>query len=448
MGVTNLCKLLDCIVPPSVDLEQPFDSILVDVQSYLYTSMYYAFETEEKAFVREVCQSTWDQISKMLFPLLASDRLDKRSFTLVFSFDGVGVPMKWPTQRQRRCGTAVESLRGKRLYQSSLFGINAISLKVQDSLVLRLRQLNLPHVERLTSIVSGCNVPGEGEHKLFHIAESWEGGCQRPLVVSVDQDVFVIALMRRHRYESIQIFRYNKVYDISGADPEYPWEQFIVVSILFGNDFAPCLVPITDANAPAIHTALLRSTTLLQSDDDTPELEALDPVVVHAFLRRLRLKFERVSYVDRSLLVQFWLCYLWVRDYYTMTEFPQKHMENFYYDRFDRNQVLTGLCNLNFSRETYDEAVGQYATVQTSECQDHASAVFLDPDLRGRLQRFWSTLPERDTVCDLIRVERRTPKRSRSKRARDDERAGAGKGETVQRRGRLPSGTSCVDRDR
>ncbi|GFT38397.1 XRN_N domain-containing protein [Trichonephila clavipes] len=65
-------------------------------------------------------------------------------------------------------------------------------------------------------VVSGCNVPGEGEHKLFHMAEALHPDqCRHPLVVSEDPDVFVLSHIRLDRYDTIQIDRYGKYYPVT-----------------------------------------------------------------------------------------------------------------------------------------------------------------------------------------------------------------------------------------
>ncbi|GFS68387.1 XRN_N domain-containing protein, partial [Nephila pilipes] len=95
--------------------------------------------------------------------------------------------MKWPTQRERRTKKDREqrnvSLQGKSKYRSVLFGTNIIALKIQKYLVERLKRYQFKKIEQLKVVVSGCNVPGEGEHKPFHIAEALHPDqCRHPLV--------------------------------------------------------------------------------------------------------------------------------------------------------------------------------------------------------------------------------------------------------------------------
>jgi hypothetical protein len=291
----------------------------------------------------------------------------------------------------------------------SLFGNNTISTLVQQYIV---RQLETRQFETMLSqrstvrelrfVVCGCNVPGEGEHKIFHAAEAL-GDVRRPVVVSVDQDVFVIALLRRLRYDSVQIFRYKQFYNLSEdalIESNYPWDRFSVASFLFGNDFAPNVVTITENNRSAVYDALVRSSPPDDEEEKPPEIMA-------RFLTEMtpHLRFKRVDHVDRSLLVHFWVVYLWMMDYYTCKHFTQKNLENPYYDRFDRNQMITGLCDVEFSSEAYREARETYTRIEPRECANHASAVFIDPEVRDKLERFWSS--SSDSTCTIIRMTRR-----------------------------------------
>jgi hypothetical protein len=404
MGISNFCKLIDSIIHPKPD-PLPFDSILIDVQSYLYTAIHYSFRTDEEEFIQEICESTWNQINKILVNLFESDAIDHNFLTIVLSFDGVGVAMKWPTQRQRRSDIKSFSNKpnNKKMYQISLFGVNKISTRVQEYVLKRVKKQRTTIVREIRYIICGCNVPGEGEHKIFHVAEA-TGQCRRPVVVSVDQDVFVIALMNHDRYDTIQIHRYRKFYDLSLEslwEMDIPWNQFLVVSFLFGNDFAPCLVGITDTNGPSILTVL--HTMQVENEDDPTEILAKFLTDFSSHLR-----FHRVAFVDITLLVQFWMCYLWVNDYYTRRdEFKQKNMENLYFDRFNRDQVLTGLSHASRSLEAYEEAKQIYSQTVTKACADHVSAVFLDPGIREQLSRFWEVTTPTRTFCSEVRVIKR-----------------------------------------
>ncbi|GIY89224.1 XRN_N domain-containing protein [Caerostris extrusa] len=375
MGINNFCKLIDPVLSPQAAPEH-FDSILVDFQSFLYIAIEKGLEPEESAFFRELCQCAWHQFLKTINSILSFAK--NPEISLVIAFDGEGVPMKWPTQRQRRSATRV--VQGKNIYRFALFSVNTISLRVQRYIIERLKRYPIPpNINRLNVVVCGCNVPGEGEHKLFHVAESIQ--VRHPIVVSVDQDV-----------------------------------RLIHTSFLFGNDFIPSLVGITPINAPTIHTKLsFEDSEESNSDSDNEEEgDTLNPAHViarflHAMERHLR--FERVPHVDDRLLEAFWMTFCWMTDYYTKREYPQKYLENPIYDAFDRNQLLTGLWNAEYSAKILEKVQNHYTTLVTQPRNNVEStrAVFTNVEVLETLKPYW-TEPN-DESCTRLQLTKRIPSR-------------------------------------
>lgn len=385
MGINNLCRLLDACCPPSAEPDA-FDSLLIDCQSFLYVAIDFSLETEEEKLFREICESTWGQLSSLLNTFEAFP-CGSESPTVVLSFDGEGVPMKWATQRERRSKGGQTSQ--KSFYRYVLFGNNTLTLRVQRYLLEKLRLYN----RTLTIVLAGCNVPGEGEHKIFQLAESLPG-CRRPVVVSVDQDVFVLGFLRLRHYDTLQIYRYGRFYHLTRLAPllRYPLRRFLDVSTLFGNDFVPALVGITPANLSRIHSALE------EGEGEDP------PGVLAAFLRgmRGRLRFETAERVDRLLVVCFWMTHLWILDYYTRRRFPQQFLENRVYEAFDRGQLLTALADEGLSRSAYLEARETYGDMVTQPIPHAERHIFTDPDLLEGLRSYW--VAPKHGRCRVLRL--------------------------------------------
>lgn len=410
MGITNFCKFLEPILPPTPEPEF-FDSILVDVQSYLYIAIELALQSDESKFMNEVCHITWSQLSKNITALL--NYASAPCITLVLSFDGHGVPMKWPTQRKRR--TKNNNVQGKNLYRYALFGVNTISTQVERYIIQQLKVYRFPSTRQLNVVLCGCNVAGEGEHKIFQVAETLS--CRHALVVSVDQDVFVLAFMRVERYDTIQIYRYNKFYNVTRLLKHvlpYPASRLIITTFLFGNDFIPTLVGITLVNPPTIHASLhfdTSSSDESSSSSDETYMESNPAHVMATFLNNIasKIRFERVSYVDSDLMIAFWTTYLWCVDYYTQRDFAQKYLVNPIFDIYDRNQLLTGLSKSSYSALKLQEAQALYTSVVTrpTDACEAVRAVFTDEEMRQKLEPYW--IQQADASCFRLRLTKRIP---------------------------------------
>lgn len=402
MGITNFCKLLNCIKEPSPAPDE-YDSVLIDTQGFLYCAIELSLETDEQKLFQEVCHFTWIQLVRTLGRIFTSRPV--QNVTLIVSLDGEGVPMKWPTQRSRR--NRLKFSNNKTLYSCSLFGHNSISAFVKRYLMDRFKSTDSFQLQDMRVVFSGSNVPGEGEHKIFHIAEALN--CKRPVVVSVDQDVFVLAISRLDRYDSIQVFRYEQFYNVTKLAQEhlpYPVDHLKVISFLFGNDFCPVVVGISPANAAKIHFCISQ----LQEDAEEQEEKSEEYAsLVSRFLKSMehQIRFTETPHVDYELVVAFWLTFLWVLDYYTQRDFPQKHMLNKVFDAFHRNQLLTALVDPEYSSKALREARSRYETTVTRPFQRDLveRSVFTDENVLARLRSYWGAPAEED-ACEIIRVTR------------------------------------------
>lgn len=332
MGIQNFCKLINELYEPA---DQPafFDAILFDVQCFLHIKTGKHF--------REIYHKAWQKLEITLSHLLYLATTD--NITLVLSFDGEGVPMK--------------TKKGGRNYR--------MDITFQHYIVKQLKRFRFP-VRQLQVYLSGCNVPGEGEHKLFQIAEALKT-CQHPIVVSDDQDVFILSLMRLERYQTVQIHRYGKYYQVTHLYREclpYPITYLEVVSFLFGNDFIPALVTISTVSD--IHQSLI-----MQDSDHPADILA-------CFIQSMSPYLRYTTHKDESLVEKFWITYFWFKDYCTRSMFPQKFLENPIYHSFNRNALLTELATPN--HKCFERAQQTYKQMQPV----NQAAVF-GPDVLDQL---------------------------------------------------------------
>lgn len=384
MGIDNFCKLINPFSPPSSEPDK-FDSLLIDGQSFLYVAIEHSLETTEKTLFHEICESTWKQLQTLLDTFLTSPHAS-HPLTIVLSFDGEGVPMKWATQRERR---KLKKTGDKSFYRYMLFGNNTLTLSVQNYLLKKLKLYN----HTFTFILSGCNVPGEGEHKIFQIAET-TAEIHHPIILSVDQDVFILAFLRLPQFQTLQIYRYKQFYSMTRLARllPFPLQRLVDVSFLFGNDFIPVLVGITNNNIAALHRAM------------TFEPKGDVPAVLATFLNTMkpRLKFHCVEFINRLLIVCFWMTHFWILDYYTRRHFPQQFLENHVYEAFDRNQLLTALMDETYSRSAYREAQETYQDMKTQPIPHAEYHIFTDLDLLTALKAYW--IEPENNLCTVLRL--------------------------------------------
>lgn len=394
MGITHFCKLLEHLQDyPS----QPafFDSVLYDIQSELHAAIHHSTFTTETQLLHDIPGIVWKNFYRDLLTLLpfASDPV-----TLIVSFDGEGVPMKWPTQEARRskCSQPDPKLDIKSVCRMVLFGNNVIAIAVQKHLLKQFKVVlkEPPFDAKISSVyISGCNVPGEGEHKIFHMAEKL--ALRHPIVASIDQDVFVLALLRMQRYNTLQIYRYNRFYPVIDIYRRYFCATSLeVCSFLFGNDFIPPLVSISPTNANTIYRFLEH------------EGEQHPVPILANFIRNMtpHLRYQPVTHVDTLLVECFWITFFWLRDYYTTWDFPQKYINNLVYRHFDRNQLLTALSEPDMA--CYERALDTYNTLNDT-CttpQQARYAVFKNDRILDQLKSYW--VSPSDEKCIVLRVSR------------------------------------------
>lgn len=235
---------------------------------------------------------------------------------------------------------------------------------------------------KITFVVSGSHLEGEGEHKIFQLAKRFR--CRNLLVHSVDNDVYIIAFIRRHQFETIEITKDAKsffsVTTFLNDYLKYDVQKLIYASFLFGSDFIPEFITLTPSKAISIHKLLM-------------QIESSDMVsVLHCLVKELtdngKIRFKRDP--ENILnLTPFWITCLWMLDYYKRDQdFPQKFIENRFFFMSERNSVLNFLNDYKVARYCYAEAWNQYQTIATTQHVKKSKYEVYTPEALQRIDSF------------------------------------------------------------
>lgn len=394
MGIPNFTTFLKSAKLNTGTLYK-YDSILIDAQSLLYVAIDTSLKETEKNILLDVNYIVFTEIVFILNTLFKR-RVHDETVTIIISLDGEGVPMKWPTQQKRREKAAL----GRDLYKIVLFGNNSISRNVSDYLKKSLADpkclrclKNSP--KHMRFVIDGCTKEGEGEHKLIPPALYY--GCKRPVIVSEDNDVFIISCVHFTSFDMIQIKRkYDTFYNLNDIITnylQYSVNTLINTCFLFGNDFIPPIISITENNPVLIHDAMYKC------------MEDYLPDVLYFVLSTLenskKIRFSRVTYTDERVIVEYWKNCLWVLDYYAHKTFPQKYMRNKLFSIFDRNMLITALLDRDYSARTFEKARAKYAVLTAQPVTKKAISEVFPKNQLPNVERFFTNVQCNDYVDEI-----------------------------------------------
>lgn len=386
MGIQNFKIFLNTLNYTSNEPTE-FDSLFVDIQSYLYQSIYSSFKSNESEFLEDICLKVVDNLSELFYNVFSTN-LYSDTFKIIISFDGESIPMKYPIQKERRNSTIKT---GKQLYKTVLLGYNIISEKVYKYIfdiitnnfsVFLNSMKNIKIPSDLQIILCGSSIRGEGEHKLFHLGKYFK--CCKPIIASIDNDVFIIALSQLNKFESIQIYKtVNVIFNINifiSSFLPYDKNYIIFASLLFGNDFIPPIILLTANNCPFIHEALRKCK------------KSYIPHIFYNILNHLKnhskIKYVIPPQIEEDIIIEFWNNCFWVLDYYKNYNFDQKYMNNNLYYNFNRNHIITALVDLEYSEKSYQKAYMKYKTLKTVSISNSKQSIFNEEELQI-YQRFF-----------------------------------------------------------
>lgn len=384
MGIRNFKTFLK-ISGNCYDKLEEFDSIFIDIQSYLYKALQYTFKSVESEILDDVCYYVIQNLYE-LFENIFSYNCFQDTIKVIISFDGESIPMKFPTQKQRRN----VPVQGRNVYKVVLFGHNTISEQVTNFIIDTLNnyshRLFPQHIQtpsKLEFIILGSNTKGEGEHKLFSLGSYFQ--CRKPVIASVDNDVFIIALSQLSKFDSIQIYKSkNDVLNVNRIISEcltYDKHYCILASLLFGNDFIPPIISLTEKNCPMIHEAL--------KECNTRDMPAVFYTILSKLKKASKIRFTVPPEINETIILEFWKNCFWVLDYYEKYTFPQKFMENNLFDIFDKNHIVSALLDQPYSQTCYKKAYSMYKKINASSLNLNPKDVVFSSEQLKEYERFF-----------------------------------------------------------
>lgn len=366
MGIKNFKIFLKALNYVSNELSE-YDSILIDIQSFLYRAIQNSFKSEESELRKDVCIKVLNDLSALFYSIFSRGQF-KDLLRIIICFDGTALPLKLPTQKLRR--NNIPDTEGKSLYQTLIFGHNILSIQVYDYIIENLKNncanffsntndIKIP--SKMQFFILGSGIIGEGEHKIFYFNDFLK--CKNPLIVSVDNDVFIISLSKFSKFSTIQIYKSaNIIWNVNLFVSNYircTKECFIYATFLFGNDFIPAVINLTEKNSPVIHEAL----NMCEKD----HMPYVFFTILKQLLKTKKLKYVASSQIEERIILEFWKNVMWVKDYYEKYNFEQMFMENLLFEIFDRHQIITVLLDLTYSEEIFNKACLEYKNLKTAQ---------------------------------------------------------------------------------
>ena len=177
--------------------------------------------------------------------------------TIFIALDGVAPFAKIAQQRQRRFRVAATSTTAPNVIESPAFSTIKITPGTEFMNLLTMRLTR--HFDG-RAIISGSDIPGEGEHKIFEHIRAARSQYDRYAIYGLDADLIMLAINHLYVSPNLFIFRETPVFRETSADAaSAPYtlldvaklaqhiekhtgadaKPYIFLCFLLGNDFLP-----------------------------------------------------------------------------------------------------------------------------------------------------------------------------------------------------------------
>ena len=209
---SHLVKNHGSIIKKLEKLNKPIDNLYLDSNSIIYDS-YYSIKKEydghDDTFEKKLIIKVLKKIEEYIIGLMPRNRV-------IIAYDGVAPIAKMEQQRNRRYKSMLERKLRKELYpegNANEWKTTAITpgtnfMSKLDKMTNDYFNNNEKRYGLNEIVVSGTNVPGEGEHKLFEkIREDKNHKNECTIVYGLDADLIMLGLNHLPISKNIYLYR-------------------------------------------------------------------------------------------------------------------------------------------------------------------------------------------------------------------------------------------------
>ena len=232
--IKNHAKILSTLYFQKNIAKTPFSKLYMDCNSIIYDS-FYSLEKSETYHTMSMTDIEKYLIADVILNINKYIQFITPSTTIYIAFDGVAPFAKMEQQRTRRyksqyLSTFTHSKKPSRWNTSSI--TPGTSFMNELSRVIKEEFANKEEVYGVRQIiVSGANIPGEGEHKIYEHMRQTSTIHDNVAVYGLDSDLIMLSIFHTIYSKNIYIFREAPVFgdshkpannNIRGSDSKLP----------------------------------------------------------------------------------------------------------------------------------------------------------------------------------------------------------------------------------
>lgn len=380
MGIKYFCTWLYKNFPECLINAPIMDRIFIDLNGPIHNTCQrvYNYSNGASAFQTWGPNATVNTVASLLRVLILKLVTDLRVVKSTFiAIDGIAPRAKQVQQRGRRMQTE----------RINNFDPNCITAGTEY--MLEISNL-LKKYSLLDVVISGTEIPGEGEHKCFSELKRIRSKYDKCGIVGIDSDLIIISLFLD--IPRLYIIRDDDCIDIDLLKKnlkkklDVPPKIFAVLTFFCGNDFLPPMYKIINGGLDALIKTwkLLGSKPLIKIFNNKPRISVSNLKKIMKFTNFPK---EPILVIDESSLLSNYIkTFQWIFLYYSI----QVPSWNWYYPHHNIPNIDDEKRpNLNFTLDEPCDAITQFLRILPAQ-----SNSLVPKEFREKLK----SLPQNYTV--------------------------------------------------